>query len=579
MARKPRLKKTPIQKQLEDYTNMLEVIELAAHDPYVTDQRLSQVGSGGYVEFGEGDNQFNYLLNMYNGSPTHGAIVNSLSRMVYGNGLNVEGIIDPKDNKRVVKDFNIFGNAVLQVTATDIFHISTPTVRAQELNPETGEIDGYFISSDFEDASIEKVWYPAWKEGWKPTKEYPSAIYYIRTYTPQAFFYGLPDFQSGLSFMEQEISVAAFLVDYVNNNFSVTTVVSFNNGVTDPETRLKMKQSVEKRLTGANGKKVIVAFTKGSEYAPTIQNIEISNASEQYEYMTRNARSNIIVSHNIVTPTLVGVRDDSVGFSSNADEMVKGRIILEETKVEPQQLEIADAYNVVRGRTDVAYISSLDLEDETVKEEETVELKKANPVLNTFVGMGVENIEGYKLIHKSKMLDEAYNKEVKEILREFEGESIALASSGTANTLKESEADKEGFIVRYRYDGNPSPERDFCRTMMQANRLYREEDIKLMGTKNVNPGFGMHPTPNKPYSIWEWQGGGLLSPNAKTGDSYPFGTCKHFWTMEVYAVEQHPSGNVKKINKRISNAVAIRNGMSPLKNPKQTHTSNHSQRK
>ncbi len=63
---------------------------------------------------------------------------------------------------------------------------------------------------------------------------------------------------------------------------------------------------------------------------------------------------------------------------------------------------------------------------------------------------------------------------------------------------------------------------------MSANKIYRREDIELMGEKNVNPGFGMHPHPNRPYSIWKYKGGGLLSVE------YPAGTCKHYWEKLTY---------------------------------------------
>jgi hypothetical protein len=64
--------------------------------------------------------------------------------------------------------------------------------------------------------------------------------------------------------------------------------------------------------------------------------------------------------------------------------------------------------------------------------------------------------------------------------------------------------------------------------MMSANKLYRREDIALMSERNVNPGFGMRPNQNKPYDIFLWKGGGLLS------EAFPFGTCKHFWVRETY---------------------------------------------
>jgi hypothetical protein len=64
--------------------------------------------------------------------------------------------------------------------------------------------------------------------------------------------------------------------------------------------------------------------------------------------------------------------------------------------------------------------------------------------------------------------------------------------------------------------------------MLQANKLYRKEDILAMSKVTVNPGFGMSPDPNEPYSIWLWKGGGKLS------EAYPNGTCKHFWVRETY---------------------------------------------
>lgn len=63
---------------------------------------------------------------------------------------------------------------------------------------------------------------------------------------------------------------------------------------------------------------------------------------------------------------------------------------------------------------------------------------------------------------------------------------------------------------------------------MRANKIYRREDIEAMGEIEVNPGFGMHPTPNKPYSIWKFKGGGLLSAE------FTGGTCKHYWEKLTY---------------------------------------------
>ena len=53
-------------------------------------------------------------------------------------------------------------------------------------------------------------------------------------------------------------------------------------------------------------------------------------------------------------------------------------------------------------------------------------------------------------------------------------------STGSAYGNAKSEEDSPIYKVRYRYDGNPSPERSFCKEMMSANKIYRREDIDRM---------------------------------------------------------------------------------------------------
>ncbi|MFY7885045.1 MAG: hypothetical protein ACOVOV_09405, partial [Dolichospermum sp.] len=104
-------------------------------------------------------------------------------------------------------------------------------------------------------------------------------------------------------------------------------------------------------------------------------------------------------------------------------------------------------------------------------------------------------------------------------------------STGTANSNRRSIYDNDFYLFRYRYAGNSSPEREFCKNMMSANKIYRREDIEAMGDITVNPGFGKHPNPNDPYSIWKYKGGGLLSAN------FVGGTCKHYWEKLTYKIK------------------------------------------
>jgi hypothetical protein len=107
-----------------------------------------------------------------------------------------------------------------------------------------------------------------------------------------------------------------------------------------------------------------------------------------------------------------------------------------------------------------------------------------------------------------------------------EEDRLELASTGTARPNSKSSQDGEDFVVRYKYVGSKTGERDFCNKMLKANKLYRKEDILQLSNKAVNKGFGKDGADT--YSIWLYKGGGLLSGN------FPGGTCKHKWNRVIY---------------------------------------------
>jgi hypothetical protein len=68
------------------------------------------------------------------------------------------------------------------------------------------------------------------------------------------------------------------------------------------------------------------------------------------------------------------------------------------------------------------------------------------------------------------------------------------------------------------YSGNETGQREFCNKMVNANKVYRKEDIIAMESQAVNAGFGVKGAAN--YSIWLYKGG----PR-----------CEHKWLRRTYA--------------------------------------------
>ncbi len=82
-----------------------------------------------------------------------------------------------------------------------------------------------------------------------------------------------------------------------------------------------ISREIERNLSGThNAGKFLITFTKNKEEAPNIQAFPITDADKQYEYLSREATSQIIVAHRVTSPLLMGVRTDGNGLGSNTDE-------------------------------------------------------------------------------------------------------------------------------------------------------------------------------------------------------------------------------------------------------------------
>jgi hypothetical protein len=360
-------------------------------------------------------------------------------------------------------------------------------------------------------------------------------------------------------------------------------------------------QAIRQHLTGSsNAGKFFLNWNDSKESEITISNLEVSDAHQQYAYLSAEARQQLCTAHKLTSPMLVGIKEAS-GFSSTADEIKVGFEELMINVIKPKQEVILDSLMeifAVNGLTLQLDFESLRAEDIVVNDTTTnaigidkaasdaavsyngaqiasaidIFAKVKEGILTTeqaivflvqflnipasvaqalfnpqqaaavtqlaaqgFDDLGEDiDLNEWELI-SSEAVDYEKEEELDAELDRMNGVStqlmsvaMASVSTGTARPNAKSYQDGALFKSRYRYSGNPSPERAFCKDMMSKNKLYRKEDIEMMSQRNVNPGFGMHPNPDQPYDIFLWKGGGLQS------DAFPFGTCKHFWVRETY---------------------------------------------
>jgi len=552
---------------------------------------IKEVSGKKWVLNGDKNSFYQVIIDAYNGSPTNSAIIDSYSQFIYGKGLTsddkakkpsewaaIMSLLSKKDLRKICKDFEMFGEASIEVKYINnkiqrCFHIAKQRI-APEVANEEGDITGYYYSYDF--ANVNKYKPERFDAfGFGDGLGERSEIYIFRDYQVGQFYYSNPSYVSGISWARMEEEISNYSINHIQKGLSFGHIINMNCGVQESaETIQENTRQIRNHLTGSqNAGAFFLNWNDNKDSEITISALEVSDAHQQYAYLSTEARQQLCTAHKLTSPMLVGIKEAN-GFSSNAEEIKVGFAELMINVIRPKQEIILDGLMevfAVNGITLDLQFESLRseepiiIETPTIEETPTVALTQLSSQDFTDLGEDID-LNEWELI-SSEAVD--YDKEdeldaeierLNNVSTQLMKVGMATASTGVARPNAKSYQDGALFKSRYRYSGNPNPERQFCKKMINANKLYRKEDIEMMSQKNVNPGFGMHPNPDDPYDIFLWKGGGLLS------EDFPFGTCKHFWIRETYrkrADVNNPNAEI------ITPAVARKEGeILPTNNPK-----------
>ena len=527
--------------------------------------------SKGYVTNGVHNSYFKYVNDRYIGSPTNSAIINGYISWIYGKGLacrdqaqktnqyaRLYSILKKKDIKRVVSDYETQGMAYLQIirnrdkSISSIEHIAVDKI-APEIANEDNIIEAYYYSHDFKDNKIEPTRIKAFGVG----DSYDAIeIYCIRPYQLGMDYFALPSYQSCLQYADLEEQISNYSINHMRNGLSTGYIINIPDSYNlDDEAKSEIEKKIKRKLTGSSrAGTFMINFANGENSEISVTNLEVNDAHKQWESLNEISQSKILTAHEVVSPMLFGVKDAS-GFSSNADELAESERQTIERVVQPKQDSITDAFEDILQTDDITldlYFKPLSERTEVVDKTElsshvccsSDDNGATSEMANTLIELGENDSEQWQLLCSSEVEYESDS--------ELHGFINLSTSTGVARPNAKSEQDSEDVKIRYRYVGNKSPQRDFCVKMMNANKLYRKEDILQMDKAGINDGFGLGGTNS--YSIWLWKGGGKIS------DKYPNGTCKHKWQREIYL---KVNGNVdvnSPLAKKITTSEARRRG-------------------
>jgi hypothetical protein len=299
--------------------------------------------------FGQ-DDFWDAVVLAYNDSTTTSTCINNLADLIFGKGLYTakpelqkayEKLIPQEELKRVAFDLKLYGNAAFQVYWNDehtkvikFYHVPVQTLRAEKLYDNT-RIENYYYCTDWKDQRKvrDKIKLPAFG-----TSNEKREILYIKDYSPNLYYYSLPDWVSALQYAIAEGELSNLHINSITNGFLPTLMINFNNGVPAPEERQTIEDLLYAKFTGTNnGGRFMVSFNDDKETAPTMTPIQVDNLHEKFQYVADYAQDRILVGHKITSPLLFGIRTTNNGFSSQSEEMKTAYSILQTMTISPFQ--------------------------------------------------------------------------------------------------------------------------------------------------------------------------------------------------------------------------------------------------
>lgn len=513
---------------------MNNIIQLSSYTaPVIVENNKNE-----WVEYGEDNNYYQFLIDRYNNSATNNAVINNICRLIYGQGLTATdsamkpnewaqllSILKEDDLRRIIFDLYALGQCALQIhydkghkAITRAFHTPIQLLRPEKCNKD-GDIVGYFYSDNWTDP---KKYAPKRFDAFGTSKK-EVEILYLAPYSAGMKYFSNVDYQGGIDYALLEEKIAEYLINEVSNSFAPTTIVNFNNGTPTDEMKDEISAQVIGKLTGSKGKKVVISFNENESTKTTVDTIPLQDAADHYSYLSDESTFKILRSHNVTTPLLFGV-SVATGFSSNADEMKTGALLFENMVIKPKQQMIVEMIKKILSFNGV----SLNLRFKTLNplqgdepQPQQVQMSAQDELDVAKYGEDID-LDEWVLID-SHEVDYELEDELDEQLRKLNeptklAKVLNLVKTGTARPNTKSLQDGEIFKHRYRYVGDTSEKsRLFCKKMTDANKVYRKEDIIKMETEAVNAGFGPKGADN--YSIWLYKGGGA---------------CHHKWVRETY---------------------------------------------
>ena len=309
---------------------------------------------GGYIKYGENNDYPEYIVDLYNKSSKHSAIIKSKVHYITGNGwsgeADAQAFIDYANRveslddltRKVSLDIEIFGGAYMEViwdlsgNLAELWHCDYVKIRTNKDNTQ------YWYKEDWKDNKVK----PEVIAAFNPKQPTGKQILYVKEYRPNIGIYGLPSYFAALNYIESDIEVSKHILGNAQTGFSASKLITLPNGEPNDEEKRNVDNRLRKTYSGADGKKYMIAFVNDISRKPVVDDLGTSDLTkEDFGRIDSLIQTNIFSGHQVTTPSIMGIAE--AGKLGSRTEMRDGYEIFKNTYVNAKQMHLESVFNML----------------------------------------------------------------------------------------------------------------------------------------------------------------------------------------------------------------------------------------
>lgn len=366
-------------------------VSFAAIDPYVEVNIISPKETVSqnrdFVNWGDGNIYPDYLFDLYGSATTLSTIINGNIDYVAGDAVEIlplgdrfaQGIMNRKGDtieevvRDLAKDYYLFGGFALQIIrdhngdVAEFYYLDMRYIRCNK------DCNVFYYSESWNRGGRKNVTtYPAFMPSldWGALSDdernrHASSVLYVKNVRSST--YPTPIFAAAVKDCEIERGIEDYHLNNLENGFTSSMVVNFNNGEPSQEIKEEIEEAFNEKFSGhQNAGRIMFSWNKDRMSATTFDAVKAEDFSAKYQALSEHSRRQIFASFRAM-PLLFGLTSEAnTGFST--DEFEQCFKLYNRTQIRPAQRKIADAFDKIYGSKGVLTITPFSLAETSEKE-------------------------------------------------------------------------------------------------------------------------------------------------------------------------------------------------------------------